>query len=588
MQDRRLVAGGAAIVLVALAVIGLVVMAPRWSVAGLDALAQQKLGRTVSVRGGVHLDVSPLSIRLDDAVLSGPQADDDSFVTAKSAVIPVTLGELLTGRADPSSLDLSEAEIALLIDERGRANWDFPGFTLGQPMRVTLDQASFRYFDERNSQSMALAHVDGVLDLRTDGGAAFSGTAVINDRLVKIDADLKSLARVNADGSPLELALSANEGAGNFSGRLSTAKVLSLAGPVSLASDTPAAALRLIGLPVPPAATVAGPLAIDGALDSAGRAYSIRNATLALGAFRAVGDIAADLRAEVPKLQASLNADTLWLDGLVPASGAADGNWGRVPLPFAVLRGIDAELRIQSRSIAYGNATAGASDVNATLKDGKLDATIAAQPEGNGTLNVTLGVDSTSAPPSVSLNIQSVNAAVQPLLGVLTGVRGLTGTGDLTADLSASGTTQEELAGTLKGTASIGVANGRIAGIDLAALFQAVRQKILDGWPAAAEGMTFDNLNGDATIADGIVTFRELSLEAPSLSVRLEGIVDVLRQGLNVSASAAVNGQPLLAVPVVARGLWGSPKIFPDVPNILANPEGGFARLQDMSPLQGN
>lgn len=588
MHDRRLVAGGAAIALGVLAIIGLVIMAPRWSVAGLDALARQKLGRSVSVRGGTHLDFSPLSIRLQDAVLSGPQAGDDSFVTAKSAVIPVTLGELLAGRADPSTLALSEPEIALLVDERGQANWDFPGFTLGQPMRITLDQASFRYFDQRNNQSMALGHVDGVLDLREDGGAAFSGTAVINDRLIKIDADLKSLARVNADGSPLELALSANEGAGNFSGRLSTAKVLSLAGPVGLASDTPAAALRLIGLPIPPAATVTGPLAIDGALDSAGRAYSIRNATLALGAFRAVGDIAADLRAEVPKLQASLNADTLWLDGLVPASGAADGNWGRAPLPFAVLRGIGAELRIQARSLAYGNARAGAADVNATLKDGKLDATIEAQPEGNGTLNVTLGVDTGSAPPSVSLNIQSVNAPVQPLLGALTGVRGLTGTGDLTADLSASGTTQEELAGTLKGTASIGVANGRIAGIDLAALFQAVRQKILEGWPLAAEGTPFDNLNGDATIADGIVTFRELSLEAPSLSIRLEGIVDVLRQGINVSASAAVNGQPLLAVPVVARGLWGSPKIFPDVPNILANPEGGFTRLQDMSPLQGN
>ena len=588
MHDRRLVAGGAAIALVVLAIIGLVIMAPRWSVAGLDALARQKLGRSVSVRGGTHLDFSPLSIRLEDAVLSGPQAGDDSFVTAKSAVIPVTLGELLAGRADPSTLALSEPEIALLVDDRGQANWDFPGFTLGQPMRVSLDQASFRYFDQRNNQSMALGHVDGVLDLREDGGAAFSGTAVINDRLIKIDADLKSLARVNVDGSPLELALSANEGAGNFSGRLSTAKVLSLAGPVGLASDTPAAALRLIGLPIPPAATVTGPLAIDGALDSAGRAYSIRNATLALGAFRAVGDIAADLRAEVPKLQASLNADTLWLDGLVPASGAADGNWGRAPLPFAVLRGIGAELRIQARSLAYGNARAGAADVNATLKDGKLDATIEAQPEGNGTLNVTLGVDTGSAPPSVSLNIQSVNAPVQPLLGALTGVRGLTGTGDLTADLSASGTTQEELAGTLKGTASIGVANGRIAGIDLAALFQAVRQKILEGWPLAAEGTPFDNLNGDATIADGIVTFRELSLEAPSLSIRLEGIVDVLRQGINVSASAAVNGQPLLAVPVVARGLWGSPKIFPDVPNILANPEGGFTRLQDMSPLQGN
>ena len=53
---------------------------------------------------------------------------------------------------------------------------------------------------------------------------------------------LKSLARVNADGSPLELALAANAGAANFSGRLSTAKVLSLAGPVSLSSHDPAPA----------------------------------------------------------------------------------------------------------------------------------------------------------------------------------------------------------------------------------------------------------------------------------------------------------------------------------------------------------
>lgn len=588
MHDRRLVAGGAAIALGVLAIIALVIMAPRWSVAGLDALAQQKLGRTVSVRGSTHLDFSPLSIRLEDAVLSGPESGDDSFVVARSAVIPVTLGELLGGRADPSIIALSEPEVALLIDERGRANWDFPGFTLGQPMRVTLEQASFRYFDERNSQSMALGHVDGVLDLRTDGGAAFSGTAVINDRLVKIDADLKSLARVNADGSPLELALSSNDGAGNFSGRLSTARVLSLDGPVSLASDTPAAALRLIGLPLPPDAGVTGPLAIDGALDSAGRAYSIRNATFSLGAFRAVGDFAADLRNDVPKLQVSLNADTLWLDGLVPASGAKGSDWGRAKLPFAVLRNIDADLRIQARSLAYANVTADAADISATLKDGKLNAQIQAQRDGSGTLDVSLGLDTGSAPPSVSLSLQAMNSPLQPLLGALTGVRGLTGKGDLTADLSASGTTQEELLGTLKGTAGIGVANGRIAGVDLALLFQAVKQKILEGWPQAPEGTPFDNLNGDATIADGIVTFRDLNLEAPALSIRLEGIVDLLRQGIDVSASATTNGQPLLAVPVIARGLWGSPKIFPDVPDILANPEGGFARLQDLSPLQGN
>ena len=48
------------------------------------------------------------------------------------------------------------------------------------------------------------------------------------------------------------------------------------------------------------------------------------------------------------------------------------------------------------------------------------------------------------------------------------------------------------------------------------------------------------------------------------------------------------DGQPLLPVGLIAKGLWSKPKIYPDIPDILANPEGGFARLQDVPALQGN
>ncbi|MCX7350785.1 MAG: hypothetical protein NTZ54_15115, partial [Alphaproteobacteria bacterium] len=194
MYDRRLVAGGAAIALGVAAAIAFVFIAPRWVASSLNSLAQQQLGRSVSVRGGTHLDFSPLSVRLDDAALSGPAADDDSLAIASSVVIPVTLGQLFGGAPDVSTMTLTAPEIALLINERGEANWDFAGLT-PRAMRLTLEQAHLRYFDVRNSQSMELDHVDGVLDLRPDGGAAFSGTAVINDRLIRIDADLKSLAR---------------------------------------------------------------------------------------------------------------------------------------------------------------------------------------------------------------------------------------------------------------------------------------------------------------------------------------------------------------------------------------------------------
>jgi len=589
MLDRRLVAGGAAIaILVMVMALAVVLFSPRWAAGALDQMAQQQLGRSFSARGGAHLDFSPLAIRFDDATLSSGEVTDDSALTARTLTIPVTLGQLLRRRADLSDISLADAEVALLINERGEANWDFPGHTANTPMRVRLDQASFRYFDARNSQSMTLGNVDGVLDLRADGGAAFAGTAVINSRLVKIDADVKSLARINEDGSPLELALATDGGSASFSGQLSTAKVLSLAGPVSLSSAAPAAALQFIGLPLPPETAIGGSLAIDGALDSAGRAYAIRNATVSLGDFRAAGDLVADLRKETPKLQVNLAADTVWLYAFVPAAGAKDGDWGRRPLPFALLRSLDAQVSLNARSVVYGGFTAGATRLNLAVTDGRLEANALAALADDGSLSIGITADAKVLPPSVSVSLDAEDAQAQPLLGTLLGASQITGVGSYSAEVSAAGQTQEELAGTMKGKANLSLIDGRISGTDLAGLFVAARQKILDGWSAAPGGTPFSSLKGEAEIADGIATIRGASLVTPAITVSIDGILDVLRQGIMMSGNAMANGQPLLPVPVVAHGPWGSPKIYPDVPNILSNPEGGFARLQDPGTAGGN
>lgn len=587
MYDRRLVAGGAAFGLLALAVIAFVLVAPRGVAGRLNALAQQQLGRSLAVNGGTHLDFSPLSVRLDDATLSGATPDDDSLATVRSAVIPVTLGQLFGAEPEIATITLTEPEFALLINDRGVANWDFPGFTPGGALRIRLEQARFRFFDIRNSQSLALAQVDGTLDMRADGGANFSGTAVINGRLVRIDADLKSLARINADGSPLEIALAADDGNASFSGRLSTAEVLSLAGPVSLASQTPGPALRLIGLPLPAGITATGAITVDGALDSAGRAYAIRNATLSMGGFRAAGELGADLRSARPKLQARLVADTLWLDPFMPSSGARNGDWGRVPLPFALLKSFDVEAAIDARSLSFAGLTTGRSDLRVALTDGRLEMTSASDVDTDGTLNVTVRADANATPPSLAVNMAANGIAAQPLLGALTGATQLSGTGGFTADVTASGTTQEELIGMLKGTASIDLVNGNIAGADLAGLILAAKQKVLEGWQAAPGGTAFTSLRGTATIQDGIVSFRDAVIEGP-VSVTIEGLIDVLRQGITISAKATANGQPLLPVAVIARGPWRAPKIFADVPSFIANPDGGALPLQDPASPQGN
>lgn len=588
MYDRRLVAAGAAIALVVAAAIALFLIAPRVAAGNLAGLAQQQLGRSVTVKGGTGLTFSPLAITLDEVSLAGATARDDSFIMARSAVIPVGFGQLFGAAPQLAEITLTEPDIALLINERGEASWSFPDLTSPAALTIRIEQGRFRYYDARNSQSMELGHADGRLDIRADGGLSFTGSAVINGRLVRIDADLKSLARVNADGSPLELALVAEDGSASFSGRLSTGKVMSLAGPVSLAGTAPAAALRLLGLPVPEGAALAGTLAIDGALDSAGRAFAIRNATIGFGAFRAAGELSADLRNERPRLQANLAADTLWLDPLVPASGAKDGDWGRLPLPFPLLKVIDVEAAIDARSLVYNGFTAGASRLSAKLTDGKLALSGGARLAGDGSLTFTLGADATALPPSVSLDFAANDTAVQPLLTALLGVSQLSGTGSFAAEVTSAGTTQEELVGMLKGTASIALGEGRIAGADFTGLVLAAKRKIVDGWADAPGDTPFTSLRGQATIADGIISFRGLTIEGPVTSFMVEGLIDLLRKGLAVSATASASGQPLLPVAVIAKGLWAKPKIYPDIPDILNNPEGGFDRLQDAAPLQGN
>ena len=116
----------------------------------------------------------------------------------------------------------------------------------------------------------------------------------------------------------------------------------------------------------------------------------------------------------------------------------------------------------------------------------------------------------------------------------------------------------------------------------------AAKQKILAGWSEAPGSTPFTSLEGQATIEDGIASFRDLRIVGPVTSFTLEGLIDVLRQAVAVSVTASASGQPLLPVAVIARGPWAGPQIYPDIPNILSNPEGGFSRLQDAAPLQGN
>ena len=586
MRDRWLIASGGAVALLLAGVLAYVVVFPHWAAAAISGLASQQLGRTFEA-GGSHLDFSPLAIRIDNPKLSGGGNSGDSFISAKSLVVPVRFGQLISREVDYSAFTLEDAEIALLIDERGEASWAFEGPGTAMPARVTLKRSSIRYFDARNGQSLSVGPVSGLLDLRADGGFAFTGAAVINSRVVRVDADLKSLARINAGGSPLDFALSTDLGTASFSGRLATGPALSLAGPVSLSGTLSTDLLRFAGLPHGKL-EASVPFTIEAALDSAGRAYALRQAVLTLGQFRAVGDVTADLRGERPKLQAAFQSDDLWLDSLVPSAAAAPGEWGRQPVSFEIFNTFDAELAVLAKTLSYQGIPAGNAQLALSLKDGNLSTSGVAQPAGGGVLRFAFDATAVTLPPRVSLTLTAENVTAQPLLAGLTGLGGLTGTGSFSADLSAEGQTQEEMIGTLKGSAKLSLTDGAIANSDLAALLATVGEKILDGWPAAAGATAFKTLTGEVAVADGEASIKSLAMVTPDMDVTVTGAVDLLRRAVDIAIVAFKGTEPVLPVPVVVKGFWDKPRIYPDVQDILKDPAAGLARLKQLSLPAGN
>jgi hypothetical protein len=510
----------------------------------------------------------------------------DSLLSAGSLVIPVTLGQLVSRRPDLSRVSLRNAEIALLIDERGQASWDFPEARPAQAMSITLEQVSFRYFDARNGQALKLSNVDGLLRIAADGGVSFRGSAVINSQVTRIDLSLKSLPRVNADGSPLELAIESNAASANFSGRLATAKVLSLAGPLSLTSPAPDVMARWAGLPLAEGMKLPGPLHLNGALDSAGRAYAIRNAVVTFGQFRAGGDVVADLRGERPRLQANLEAETVWLDALVPAAGAEAGTLGprhpaasgaqghgcggehpRAQRGLSRFRGGGIALRgdgegREARSLRrlpprqWRNG-----ELHGTGRFGRAAARGRLQPQG-GECRSRTSHRRSHRNQGAHRHGQSHAAAQRAGADAGTAGRHASGHGQPCAHRRPAFRTRSGRRGQRGARENSGRLERR------------------------ARRHAIQSLTASVNLSDGLATIESAQLATPALQMSLTGTVDLLRRALDIKAMLPETAP--LPVPVVVQGNWAAPRIYPDIPDILNNPEGGFARLRPIESLPAN
>ena len=326
-----------------------------------------------------------------------------------------------------------------------------------------------------------------------------------------------------------------------------------------------------------PAGPGLGAFSAKGHLTLDDRSIAFEHAQFALDGNSATGALAVTLKPERPSIEGTLAFATFdiapyfapsrpyalalasdWLSGLKVPGFAAP----------SLLREIDADVRISAGNVVSGSDRLGRCAASLSVKNGKLYGEIAELDlEQGGTGEGQFTVDMTGDEAAYTMRAHLDDIDFGTLASLRAGPAILDGTGDLTLDLNAHGTSQSDIARSFAGTISLDIPdNGRL-GIDLDVMPKAIGAKTPpEGWGLVVAGTTAVNqLNARFTAANGVLTAGQAKAQAGDRAVNVTGTIDIDKSVVDLVLSianapgAASTEKPIGAFKV--QGPWSAPSV---------------------------
>ncbi|WP_038035817.1 AsmA family protein [Thermopetrobacter sp. TC1] len=611
----------------------------------ISAVASQT-GRTLKIGDAQVAFWPTLTLRLHDVALSDPpwmNGGRGVFLRMKTLDLAVALKPLLQRRLQVKRIDFKGPEVFLRVDEKGRANWDFsapqepakgtasgtadkenrqkePSVTSNvggflseirlAPVRISKGRVHFT--DARSASRFDADDVNLVISLpRPDAPLSLKGDLIWRQRPVHIALFLKAPDRLTTAGSAISASVSAPEIKAAYEGLLRIQNGLVLAGRIEARGPSLRNLLAWAGAPLSPGRGL-GTFAVKGAVDSAGNRITLKKARITLDGMHAQGTLRIDLSGARPSIAASLGVDRIDTNVyLAPAAKAgkatagkaggkndkrprgAGGDWADAPIDFSPLKAVDAHLLLATNAILWKNVRIGASTVEARLKGGRLDATLKKMAFYGGQATGRIILNGARRTPAVQIALRANGIDGEAFLRDFADIRRIRGRLFIDASLAAAGRSQREMISTLRGSARITFRDGAIRGINIARLVRTVKTAIINGWQKAPKEKTdFAELSAAFRIQDGIAVTDSLKLLGPLVRLKGRGEIDLLRRRLDLRIEpkivASLKGQggreelEGLPVPIIVRGPWDDPRIYPDIEGILRDPEGAYRRLKSL------
>jgi len=544
------------------------------------------------------------------------------FARAKELRVGVDLRALLARELKVTELTLVGPRINLLIDREGRASWSFEpagkaapesggdGGGSGGPIAdysiapINIENGVLAYLDERSGQTFEISNVSARLKAndKLDGGEV-TGHAVWHEQKVEFSGAIKSLSRLNQGGSPGGLSLQTNNLKFDFDGRIATGKAAGIAGEVSIVSPDLRAVAHWLGNSLPEGRGLRN-VSISGGIDAGGSKLALKNAKIAFDGMTAQGDLALAFADAGPQFNAQLAFDKLDLNTYLPevqakpegeeaSSGNDSGTWSATPISFAPLKGFAGTLAIATDSLIYRQVKTGTAKLEAKLKNGVLDASLVQLALYGGQATARVVVDGSAKVPGLKFAFNGEGLDGRAMLKDFANFGRIEGKTSARVSVATNGGSQQEMASMLKGSAELRFTDGAVRGINIAQMLRKLGTATLSGWDEQPEQKTdFSELSATFTIMDGIAETRDLKLASPALRVTGAGEADILRRALDFKIEpkvvASLEGQggeselTGLPVPVIVKGPWAKPKIYPDIAGILNDPKAAYENLKKL------
>lgn len=567
--------------------------------------AKAATGRELAIKGDLKLAVSFTPSLAVDRVsfANAPWGSRPEMATLGRLAAEVDLWPLFSGTLKVNRLVMSDLDLLLETDAKGRGNWELEGLAkagakpaektavadagkkIAIPVveKIRFDNVKVTYLDGRSGKrTLAVVKSLDVASRGLDDPIRFALEAAFNDAPVKVSGQLGSAGEFMAGAKPFPIALEAVALDARFGISGTVAKIqegkgfkLALSAGAADLGKTVAAAAALAGAPVGQVLAPGKAFELAANMNDDGGRYNLTDLNLKLGSSDLSGKVSVSLAGVRPEVKADLAARAIdTKDLLAPAAPAktpppARADDGRVfpadPLPLDGLKAADAELAFQAKRVLHEGLAIEDVSVGLSLKGGRLQVKPLAAAVSGGRVAGEAALDASRAPASLSAKLEVRKLDYGRLLdhyGVKNMVSGVL---DVTVEASGDGASVRAIMAGLNGKLRVVTENGKIE----SGALKIASADVLSALP-------FFKSEGDKDlrcgvvhfdVASGLATGRTILIETGGLSVVGRGTVNLADETLNLTVDPRAKKTSLLklaAVPVKVGGTLARPSVVPD------------------------